>query len=233
MQRIDKILSEANVMSRSESKAAAKKGRIAVDGIVVRAGDTKVGDNAKITLDGMEVKREKFFYIMLNKPDGYVCSTDDPSAPTVLELLSDADKKRGLFPVGRLDKNTLGLLLISNDGGLAHKLLSPKKHVAKKYQFGCRNPLSQEAVSSLSEGVSIGDGIITKPSVIECTPAGTGGYITITEGKFHQIKRMFEAVGNKITYLKRTEFSVLTLDQELKEGEYRFLTDNEINALKI
>ena len=226
--RLDKILSESNILTRSESKAAAKHGRLAVNGVTVKTSDVKVDDGDAITLDGNEIKRRRFFYIMMNKPAGYVCSTDEPGSKTVLDLLRPEDKARNMFPAGRLDKDTVGLLLITNDGALAHDLLSPKKHVTKKYAFRCAHPLSARDIERLEHGVEI-DGEMTKEAKVES--CGVEGTITITEGKFHQIKRMFISVGNSIEYLKRLEFGPLLLDTSLAEGEYRFLTDKETDSL--
>ena len=226
--RLDKILSESNVLSRSETKAAVKRGRLAVNGVTVKSGDVKVDDYDVITLDGNEIKRRRFFYIMMNKPAGYVCSTDEPGSRTVLDLLRHEDNARGMFPAGRLDKDTVGLLLITNDGALAHDLLSPKKHVTKKYAFRSSRPLTESDKEKLEKGVEI-DGEMTKEAKVESD--GVEGTIVITEGKFHQIKRMFISVGNSIEYLKRTEFGPLKLDGSLAEGEYRFLTDEETKAL--
>ncbi len=226
--RLDKILSESNILSRSESKAAAKKGRLAVNGVTVKTCDVKIGDDDVITLDGKEITRRHFFYIMMNKPQGYVCSTDEPGSKTVLDLLRPEDRARNMFPAGRLDKDTVGLLLITNDGALAHDLLSPKKHVTKRYEFRCAHPLSPSDKEKLENGVLI-DGEMTKKAKVSSD--GNTGSITITEGKFHQIKRMFISVNNSIEFLKRVDFGPLTLDTSLEEGEYRFLTDKETEML--
>ena len=227
--RIDKILSESNIMTRSESREAAKKGRITVNGGHVRSSDEKIDENDELCLDGVPVKRRRFFYYMMNKPAGYVCATED-KGQTVLDLLAPEDRARGLFPAGRLDKDTVGLLIITNDGQLAHELLSPKKHVSKKYFFRLESDLSPSDAELLCKGVPL-DGVMTKPAVIEC--AGREGTVTLTEGKFHQIKRMFGYVGNKVTYLKRTSFGPLELDSSLAEGEYRHLTPAEAEKLRI
>ena len=226
--RIDKILSESNIMTRSESKEAAKRGRITLNGAVIRSSDEKAEDGDIIAIDGAPVERRRFFYYMMNKPAGYVCATEDRGA-TVLDLMDAKDRSRGLFPAGRLDKDTVGLLLITNDGPLAHGLLSPKKHVSKKYYFKLARPLGREDAELLCAGIPM-DGAITKPARIEYE--GAEGEITITEGKFHQIKRMFEHVGNSVTYLKRTSFGPLELDGSLAEGEYRPLTETEAEKLQ-
>lgn len=226
--RIDKILSESNIMTRSESREAAKRGRITLNGAVIRSSDEKAEDGDIIALDGRPIDRRRYFYYMMNKPAGHVCATEDRGA-TVLDLMAEKDRPRGLFPAGRLDKDTVGLLIITNDGPLAHDLLSPKKHVAKKYYFKLASPLGQEDAQLLCAGIPM-DGDITKPARIEYE--GAEGSITITEGKFHQIKRMFEHVGNKVIYLKRTSFGPLELDDALAEGEYRELTETEAEKLR-
>ena len=164
---------------------------------------------------------------MLNKPEGYVSATDDEREKTVLDLLPDEERRLGLFPCGRLDKNTLGLVILTNDGDSAHRLLSPKHHVDKVYKFECKLPLSQDDVSLLERGVDIG-GYNTKPCKITLSQP-TCGEITLTEGKYHQIKRMLEAVNNKITYLERVSFGNIVLDSSLDRGEWRYLTEEEEN----
>ena len=169
---------------------------------------------------------------MLNKPEGYVSATEDGKYPTVLELLPEEYSAFELFPCGRLDKNTLGLMLITDDGELAHYLLSPKRHVSKKYYFKSKFAIDKEDKDRLEKGVALDDGYETKPAVIELVGEGNEGYITLTEGKYHQIKRMLDAVGNKITYLERVTFGPLSLDPDLERGEWRELTEDEIAALK-
>ncbi|MBO7400733.1 MAG: rRNA pseudouridine synthase [Clostridia bacterium] len=227
--RIDKILSESNIMTRSQAREAAKKGRIAVNGAVVRSSDEKAEEGDVISVDGRPIERRRFFYYMMNKPAGYVCATED-NGPTVLDLLSPGDKARGLFPVGRLDKDTVGLLIITNDGALAHELLSPKKHVSKTYFFRLEHELISRDADILCAGIPM-DGGTTKPAVI--TFEGREGTIAVTEGKFHQIKRMFGHVGNRVTYLKRISFGPLELDSSLAEGEYRILSAEETEKLRI
>ena len=162
---------------------------------------------------------------MLNKPDGYVSATDDPNEKTVLDLVDPEDRRKGLFPCGRLDKNTLGLVILTNDGENAHRLLSPKHHVSKVYKFSAAKPLSQEDTEKLEKGVDIG-GYLTKPCKVTLTGENEGE-ITLTEGKYHQIKRMLEAVDNKITYLERISFGDIKLDTSLCRGEWRYLTPKE------
>lgn len=227
--RLDKVLSQSNVLSRSRTRTAVRQGRISVNGIIVKSAEEKVSEEDIISLDGVQINRREFFYIMLNKPASYVCSTDDPASPTVLNLLDKKDLPQNLFPAGRLDKDTVGFVFLTNDGNLAHNLLSPKKHIEKLYYFECRNPLSAEDISRLETGVVL-DGAPTKPAKINCN--GNRGTIALTEGRYHQIKRMFGCVGNEITFLKRIAFGGIYLDEKLKEGEYRHLTVEEIRILK-
>ncbi len=231
MERIDKILTNAGLMSRKDAKIAAKKGRICVNGSVVKSADFKISDADELTLDGERVCREKFYYIMMNKPAGYICSTDDPSAPTVMSLIDTCDLRHGMFPVGRLDKYTVGLLLISNDGQLAHNLLAPKKHVKKTYFFRLESPFDESYIPEIEKGITLDGNVKAKPASVKMD-SETEGYITVTEGMFHLVKRIFEAAKNKVVYLKRTEFGPLSLDENLPEGSYRFLTLDEAKLLK-
>lgn len=231
--RIDKFLSECGLASRTESAKAAKAGQIIVNGQVVKKADTHINpESDKVTFMGQDVTYRKFTYVMLNKPDGYLSATEDGDGATVMELLPAEFFKMGLFPCGRLDKDTFGLLIMTNDGETAHRLLSPKHHVPKTYRYISANPLSVSSKTKLEAGVDIG-GYVTKPSQINISEseASIEGEITITEGKFHQIKRMFEAVGNKIIYLERISFGEIPLDTSLKRGEWRYLTDAEISLL--
>lgn len=230
MERIDKILSNAGLMSRRDAKDAARKHRITVNGITVKSADVKINDDDLLELDGNAVNRQKFYYIMMNKPAGYICSTDDPTAPTVMSLIDECDMRRGMFPVGRLDKYTVGLLIISNDGALAHDLLSPKKHVTKRYFFHLEKPYDPRFTKEIESGIKLDGDAVAKPASLEITSA-TDGYITVTEGMFHLVKRIFEATGNKVIYLQRTNFGPLSLDSSLPEGRYRFLTDAEVKSL--
>jgi len=168
---------------------------------------------------------------MLNKPMGYVCSTDDPSSPIVNELLSEDLQRLNLFSIGRLDKNTTGLVILTNDGELTHALLSPTRHVNKKYYFNTKHPLKEEYIEKFMNGVTLEDGTVCRPAILEPINEKSG-YITICEGKFHQIKRMFDSVGNKIVSLERISIGSLTLDNSLKYADFRLLTNDEITALK-
>ena len=229
--RLDKLLSECGIASRKESAKAAKAGQILVNGSPVTKADVQVDPTADaITFCGRAVKWRQFVYVMLNKPDGYVSATEDARGEQVVtSLLPEEYQKMGLFPCGRLDKHTLGLMLLTNDGQLSHRLLSPKRHVAKTYAFHVKFPLSNEDVLALEAGVDIG-GYITKPCHVKLIDEREG-QITIIEGKYHQIKLMMEAIHNQITYLERITFGPLSLDPTLARGEWRELTAEEIDAL--
>lgn len=230
--RLDKFLSETGTLSRSESKKAAKSGRICVNGLPVRDTSLHISpESDTVTLDGEEIGYSRYTYIMLNKPDGLVSATEDEREETVLSLLPDKLQKIGLFPCGRLDKNTLGLLLLTNNGELAHYMLSPSRHVEKTYRFKCATALSEEDVQLLCRGVDIGEKRSTQEASVTLF-SSTSGEITVTEGKYHQIKRMFLAVGNKITYLERTAFAGISLDTSLSRGQWRFLSEEEIGKIE-
>lgn len=231
--RLDKFLSVTGTATRSEASRAVRSGRVTVNGLGVKSADTKIDpEKDTVCFDGVRVVYREFTYIMLNKPTGYVSATDDKNLPTVLELLPDELRRLDLFPAGRLDRDTVGLMLLTDDGVLTHFLLSPVSHVPKSYRFTCQNELKLSDVFALASGVDIGDDHITKPSFLEIDGDRFSGVITISEGRYHQIKRMFEAVGNKITSLERITFGPLTLDPSLSRGEWRFLTQNEITELQ-
>lgn len=229
--RLDKFLSDMGVCSRADAKRAAKQGKITVDGSPALDASAHIDpEKASVSYFGERVEYKKFVYIMLNKPDGVLSATEDGAGKTVLDLLPEKYGKMGLFPCGRLDKNTLGLLILTNDGQTAHELLSPSKHVEKTYVFECENPLSESDVKMLENGVDIGEKSTTRPAKVELS-GDTSGKITVVEGKFHQIKRMFSAVKNKIAYLERVSFGGIPLDRSLGRGNWRELDENEINIL--
>ncbi len=228
MIRLDKLLADSGVFSRSEAGRAVRAGRIAVNGVAVRDPSAKVDETtARVTADGQAIRWTKYKYVMLNKPDGYVSTTDD-DPKSVMKLLPPEFTRLGMFPCGRLDIDTLGLLLITNDGPTAHELLSPKHHREKTYAFECL-PLTMDMKTKLESGITFAD-FTSKPCTVQLDDA-THGRITVTEGKYHQIKRMFHAVGSEITYLERLTFAGLTLDQKLARGEWRELTREEIGIL--
>ena len=228
--RLDKFLSSTGTASRSESLRAVRGGKVFVNGIAAVKSDMQIDpETDRVLYFGRAVEYRKYTYVMLNKPEGYVSATEDGRDPTVIELLPEELRRLGLFPCGRLDKNTLGLMLLTDNGSLAHFLLSPKRHVSKKYRVVTKFPVTEEARLELESGVDIG-GYVTKPCIFEITP--TGGEITITEGKYHQIKLMLDAVGNKVRELERMTFGPLSLDPSLARGEWRYLNDEEIGAIE-
>ena len=231
--RLDKFLSITGCCSRSDAKRAIRGKNITVNGTVAKTADMQVDENSdEIIFFGKTVVYRKYSYIMLNKPDGVVSATDDGRDMTVLDLLPSDVRNDRMFPCGRLDKNTLGLMLITDNGELAHRLLAPKSHVSKSYRFCSESPVSEADAKRFEGGLTLEDGYVTLPASIELDGDGMGGIITLTEGKYHQIKRMLSALDNKITYLERLTFGPLTLDSSLKRGEWRYLTENEIAALE-
>ena len=230
--RLDKFLSDMGVCSRTECKRASRAGNITVNGAVARDTSAHVDpEKDEVVYFGEKIAYAKFTYIMMNKPDGVLSATEDGAGKTVLDLLPEKYAKMGLFPCGRLDKNTLGLLILTNDGKLAHDLLSPSKHAEKTYLFECETPLSDSDCMTLCRGVDIGEKRSTREADL-ALDSRTRGRITVVEGKFHQIKRMFNAVGNKITYLERVSFGGIPLDTSLGRGEWRELTESEIQTLR-
>lgn len=229
--RLDKFLCEMNVGTRSQVKTYIRQGLVAVNGAPAKSADLKIDENTdKISFRGEELSFRRFVYYMLNKPAGVVSATEDKVSKTVIGLLKEEERRSGLFPAGRLDKDTEGFLLLTNDGELAHRLLSPKKHVDKIYRVSIEKPLSPEAIAALENGVDIGEERLTQPAAVSVLDAHTI-LLTIHEGKFHQIKRMLQAVENQVTALKRISFGGLSLDESLSPGEYRELTEQEVMLL--
>lgn len=228
--RLDKYLCELNIGTRSQVKDFIKKGLVTVNGEVVRQADYQLKEQKdKVAFQGKELLYRKFVYYMLNKPGGVVSATRDNTAGTVVSLLA-AEGRYDLFPVGRLDKDTEGLLLLTNDGELAHRLLSPKRHVDKTYLVTVEHSLSEEDIKALEEGVDIGEDRLTLPARAELNHDGSL-LLTIHEGKFHQVKRMLQAVNNQVTALKRIRFGGIALDEALAPGQYRPLTAQEEEKL--
>ena len=238
--RLDKFLADAGLGTRSQVKAIIRKGTITVNGVPVKKPEQNVNPETDQICDGLRaLTAVTTVYYMLNKPAGYVSSTEEHDGPSVLSLLKDAAGQpvpgKGLFPAGRLDKDTEGLLLITNDGPLAHDLLSPRKHVEKTYFARVKGPMTETETAAFAEGMDIGEKHLTLParlSVLESSEAVSEVTITIREGKFHQIKRMFEKVGSEVLYLKRISFGSLTLDGTLAPGAFRPLTEAEIRQLQ-
>ncbi|EML6501151.1 pseudouridine synthase [Clostridioides difficile] len=234
-QRIDKILSNLGYGSRSEIKKYCKQGSVVVNGSEVSNPGTQVDtENDEILFNGEEVIYREYIYLMVNKPDGYISATTDKYDPTVLDLIDLSYLAFEPFPVGRLDKDTEGLLVLTNDGKLSHRVLSPKKHVPKTYYAKIDGVVTEEDVEAFLEGVVLDDGYKTMPSQLNILKSDDESEIelTIHEGKFHQVKRMFESVGKKVVYLKRLSMGNLKLDESLELGEYRELTDEEVKLIE-
>ena len=231
--RLDKFLSETGMATRSEAKKAIRGGAVVVNGVAARKSDAAVDpDRDEIFFRGERVIYRKYVYVLLNKPDGYVSATEDGREKTVIDLLPGDMRKTDLFPCGRLDKNTLGLMLITDNGDLAHRLLAPKSHVEKKYYFRSRFPVTEEEAGRFENGLTLEDGYETKPARIELRGDGDEGIITLVEGKYHQIKRMVEVCGSHVTALERISFAGIALDPTLARGETRMATEEEIERLR-
>ena len=236
MERIDKLFSTLGLLSRSECKKAIKKELIKINGVVCKSSDTKVDvSKDEITYKGEVIKAEEYVYYMLNKPEGYITATHDDNQKVVLELIEDT--RKDLFAVGRLDKDTTGILLITNDGELSHFLLSPKHHVSKRYEVVVDGILSDSDVEKLSMGIDIGDDKPTLPAEVEIIGSAEDYSeetiaLTIVEGRYHQVKRMLSAVGHPVKKLHRSEFGTIKLDNNLGPGQYRPLTADEISRLR-
>ena len=231
MERLDKRLAATRLWSRSEARDLIRAGRVTAAGQVVRRPEDKVGEDTRIEVDGQPIGGSGPVYIMLHKPDGLVSATEDAREKTVLSLLPQQYQRLGLFPAGRLDKDTEGLLLLTNDGPLAHRLLAPKSHVDKVYYVEVDGVLDEEDISAVRNGITLADGYTCLPGELELLESGRGAYITLREGKYHQIKRMMAARGKPVTYLKRVKFGPLELDESLPKGSWRLLNEQEKEAL--
>lgn len=240
-QRIDKTLVHLGYGSRSEIKKWVKQGRVTVNGVVVKDSGIQCDPYTdRIEFDGEGIVYREFVYVMLHKPPGVISATEDARERTVLDLLTPELRVFDLFPVGRLDKDTEGLLLLTNDGQLAHDLLSPRKHVPKTYIADCVGSLGDREAGQFKAGVELDDGYVTLPSEMQVIEAGTYSdgsprtriALTISEGKFHQVKRMLEAVDSSVTYLKRISMGPLELDEALPKGAFRELTEVELESLR-
>lgn len=232
--RLDKFLTEMGIGSRREVKAGVKKGFAKVNGITAKQSDMKINEGDEVTWKGTPITYVEYEYIMLNKPAGVVSATEDSKDATVLDVVKNT-KRSDLFPVGRLDKDTEGLLLLTNDGDLAHRLLSPKHHVAKVYYAKVAGVMEDEDVRQFAEGLKVDDELHALPAELKILKKEAETCeieLKIYEGKFHQVKRMVHAVGKEVTYLKRLSMGSLTLDAQLKPGEYRALTESELEELK-
>ena len=229
MERLDKLLASTGRWSRREAKQLIKEGRVLVDGSPARSGEDKADpDGAAILVDGAPLALRRHTYVMLHKPAGVLSATEDPRQETVLDLLPPELRRLGLFPVGRLDKDTEGLLLLTDDGELAHRLLSPKNHVDKVYRARLDRPLGPADQAAFAQGITLADGLRCMPAELELIGDGTEVLVTLHEGKFHQIKRMIASRGATVCYLKRISMGPLHLEQTLGRGEYRHLSVEEV-----
>ena len=231
--RLDKFLSEMGISTRKETALLAKKGLITVDGEPFRDASKHIDpEKCRVVFCGREITYNKYTYVMLNKPEGYVSATEDSRLPVVTELLSDELRRMELFPVGRLDRDTVGLMILTNNGPLAHRLLSPKRHVEKEYYFKCAEPLCDGAEDKFKNNIVLADGYECKSAMLIPDADRLGGRIILTEGKYHQIKRMIASLSNKVTFLERIRFSEIPLDRGLSRGEWRLLSDKEREILE-
>lgn len=227
--RLDKYLSAYAGVSRKEARQLVRKGRVSVDGIPVQSEAVKVAREQQITLDGETIQGDEYVYYMMNKPAGVITATKDERDRTVLDLMPEV--RRDIFPMGRLDKDTEGLLILTDDGALAHRLLSPAYHVDKTYEVRYEGELRETAAEEFRQGIDIGERRNTKPAHLELLAPGRAR-LTISEGKFHQVKRMFAAAGGRVTNLRRVAMAGLLLDACLKPGGYRRLSEEEVEQLR-
>ncbi|MPQ43363.1 pseudouridine synthase [Clostridium tarantellae] len=235
MERLDKVLSNLGYGTRKEIKQVVKKGFVEVNGKVIKDNGLQINPEIdKIVVNGEEVIYRKYIYLMMNKPDGVISATYDNRDETVIDLLYYEHQVFEPFPVGRLDKDTVGLLLLTNDGDLNHKLISPKWHVDKIYYAEINAPIDEKDIKAFEEGITLDDGykcMSANLEIVENLEDMAKVHVTVQEGKYHQVKRMFEARGKKVKYLKRIKFGTIPLDETLEEGEYRELTEEELTIL--
>ncbi len=235
MDRLDKIVANSTTLSRKEVHRLIKSGSISVNGVITKdRGFYIEPDNAKICINGEEISLDKYVYIMLNKPEGVVSAASDPKEKTVIDLVPAEIKKKNLFPAGRLDRNTTGFVLITDNGDFAHKILSPKNHIEKTYEARLAEPISAESLEQVAQGITLGDGTQCLPARVKVLNDGSKPLIEIKicEGKYHQIKRMFAAVGNAVVELKRVKMGNLSLDESLAPGKCKLLTQKEVELIK-
>ena len=233
-ERLDKLIASQGKLSRSDVKKMVKSGRVTVDGAVVKSADIKVdADKSVISVDGKALNYKKNIYIMLNKPQGVISASNDKTQKTVVDLVPPELYRDGLFPAGRLDGDTVGFVLITDDGDFAHRILSPKNHIMKTYHATLRSPLTEEDIAAFKNGIELSDGTLcleAEVRMLEKTDEPIAE-VKICEGKYHQVKRMFAALGNKVLYLKRVRMGGLDLDESLEEGQCREITAEEMLLL--
>ncbi len=230
MERLDKIISNRTGISRKDAKAAISSGKVSVSGNIVRSSDFKVSENDEIFLEGNKISGKAHIYIVLNKPKGYVSATEDPEQKTVIELVPPELFRNGIFPAGRLDKDTTGLMIITDDGDFAHRILAPKKHVPKKYSVTIDLPVTEKMEQGFENGIELSDGICKSAKLFK-----TGEYtceVTLSEGRYHQIKRMFGCFGAKVTELHRLSMGGFSLPEDLLPGECRELSEKELSLIE-
>ncbi len=230
MQRLDKMIASQGTRSRSETVRLIRSGQVTVNGVVCRDPSMKYeADACEVTVAGQPLCYRQYVYIMMNKPAGILCVSHDPKVPTVVDLLPEEMKRKNLFPAGRLDKDTVGLVLLTDDGDLAHRILAPKREILKRYQVRLDAPLSGEHCRAFAEGIALADGTRCRPAGLLILENGEQplAEVRITEGRYHQIKRMFGVLDRGVVWLKRISIGKLELDPSLLEGESRFLTDEE------
>ena len=234
-QRLDKIIASTGKWSRREVKSLIRHGQVLVDGLPAAGPEEKADpETAEIVVNGERLTYQRYTWIMLNKPAGYLSATEDGRGETVLDLLPQELRRQGLFPVGRLDKDTEGLLLLTNEGGLAHDLLSPRHHVDKVYYVRVAGRLTEEDCRAFEAGMTLDDGLVCQSAALEILTAGeeSEAHVTLREGKFHQVKRMLAFRGKPVLYLERVKMGNLPLDPDLPRGEFRFLKEAEVEDLR-
>ncbi|MCQ2472244.1 MAG: rRNA pseudouridine synthase [Clostridia bacterium] len=235
MERLDKLIANSGTLSRKEVQKLIKNGAVKVNGIITKdRGFCVDPDNVSVTVNGEEFLLRKYVYIMLNKPEGVVSAARDDKEKTVIDLVPQEYKKKNLFPAGRLDRNTTGFVLITDDGDFAHNILSPKNHVEKTYEARLAESITEPALQKISEGITLGDGTECLPAKLKVLEDGENPLVEvkICEGKYHQIKRMFAAAGNAVIELKRVKIGDLPLDENLRAGECKILSQDEVKLIR-
>lgn len=234
MERLDKLISNSGTLSRKEVHRLIKSGRVSVDGVTVKDRGFNIDpQSAKIKIDGEELVLQKYVYIMMNKPQGIISAARDGKEKTVIDIVPEELKRKNLFPAGRLDKDTVGFMLITDNGDFAHKILSPKNHISKTYEARLAQPITNDELQKIRLGITLGDGTKCLPAEAEICEDGETPLVKVVlcEGKYHQIKRMFASLGNSVTELKRVKMGALPLDESLAPGECRILMESEIKLI--